>query len=369
MRNNDDITSTTTKPTATKPTATKPTATKRKRVEELNDNDIVDINVRGKVITTLRSTLTNVASGTKFSSMFNGQSEDNLIRDDQSRVFLDHDPNLMECIVNFLSTKKIENKSHPVRSPPIIPDDKKIEFEMILQYYELFNFFYQRPNGNVTLPEHVAILAGMPSSLTSTRSISVDSTVDIKNIEVVKSYDGKFLDVIKSENEIQFSYEKGEYDSPFLSCKPSLDGSGDGFFWKVIVNKLYSSKGNIFIGIIGNISAPQKKLLDARDATSYGWIGGHTRVIGGSLGYRDSGWTKFTTGECLHFHFKSDKLTMYSVQKNRKFTMDVAPPTSCNDNGGAYYIHFNAINDDTQITLKPLTDKDARARLLSKFDR
>eukprot|EP00593_Proboscia_inermis_P003026 CAMPEP_0171296574 /NCGR_PEP_ID=MMETSP0816-20121228/5275_1 /TAXON_ID=420281 /ORGANISM="Proboscia inermis, Strain CCAP1064/1" /LENGTH=49 /DNA_ID=CAMNT_0011770145 /DNA_START=279 /DNA_END=428 /DNA_ORIENTATION=- len=49
--------------------------------------------------------------------------------------------------------------------------------------------------------------------------------------------------------------------------------------------------------------------------------------------------------------------------------MDVAPPTSSNDNSGAYCIHFSVIHAGTKITLKPLINKDDRARLLPRFDR
>ena len=70
--------------------------------------------------------------------MFNGQwTPDSLIRDDQCRVFLDHDADLITIIINFLRTKKIRDKSKPALSPPSISDAKKEEFETIWHHYEL----------------------------------------------------------------------------------------------------------------------------------------------------------------------------------------------------------------------------------------
>jgi hypothetical protein len=87
-----------------------------------SDNDIIEIDAGGKIIRALRSTLCLVAPDTTmFSCMFSGRAgEDNtLIRDDHGRVFLDHDPELIEIIINFLRTRKIEKQSKPVRSPKV----------------------------------------------------------------------------------------------------------------------------------------------------------------------------------------------------------------------------------------------------------
>ena len=69
------------------------------------------------------------------------------------------------------------------------------------------------------------------------------------------------------------------------------------------------------------------------------------------------GWTTFTEGECLYFHLNSKKLTMFSVQKNKKFAMDIATTVP------AYYIHFNLHTRDTKISLESLGE-DEREHLL-----
>ena len=96
------------------------------------------------MIKALRSTLT-LAPESMFSYMFSGRWEDTLIRDDCGRVFLDHDPELIELIVNFLRTKKIENQSSTTIKSSKIPDGKKDEFESLLHYFGLTDFFYPPP--------------------------------------------------------------------------------------------------------------------------------------------------------------------------------------------------------------------------------
>eukprot|EP00548_Thalassiothrix_antarctica_P020978 CAMPEP_0194189272 /NCGR_PEP_ID=MMETSP0154-20130528/58254_1 /TAXON_ID=1049557 /ORGANISM="Thalassiothrix antarctica, Strain L6-D1" /LENGTH=72 /DNA_ID=CAMNT_0038910315 /DNA_START=16 /DNA_END=231 /DNA_ORIENTATION=+ len=70
------------------------------------------------------------------SYMFSGRWEKSLIRDSSGRIFLDHDPQLIEIILNHLRVKRIEDPSHPVQ-PPKIPEGKKDAFSTLLKYFEL----------------------------------------------------------------------------------------------------------------------------------------------------------------------------------------------------------------------------------------
>mmetsp|Transcript_21133 Transcript_21133/g.22548 ORF Transcript_21133/g.22548 Transcript_21133/m.22548 type:complete len:141 (+) Transcript_21133:51-473(+) len=72
----------------------------------ISDDDIIEINAGGKIISVLRSTLCLVAHDTMFSYMFSGRWEESLTRDSNGRIYLEHDPELIELIVNFLRTKK-----------------------------------------------------------------------------------------------------------------------------------------------------------------------------------------------------------------------------------------------------------------------
>jgi hypothetical protein len=289
-----------------------------------NDDVIIEINAGGKIISALRSTLT-LAPDTMFTYMFSGRWEESLKRDSNGRVFLDEDSELIDIIVNFLRRKKREDPSKPVRSPKIHVNMKE-DFDDILRYFGLTEFFYPSP---VFLP------------------------LDIGKIDVVQP-NGSSVDVTKSKNKIQFTRVNGGIGFYFLACKPSLDtSSGEGSFWKVTIDVLPNNHW-FFLGIIGNLGASGSSY---EDSTSYGWSSRSRVWTGGSNRSRESGWTDFIEGECLYFHLKSNKLTMFSVQKNRKFVIDVATSVP------AYYIHLNVHGVGSKVTLEPLGE-DERTRML-----
>mmetsp|Transcript_3712 Transcript_3712/g.4012 ORF Transcript_3712/g.4012 Transcript_3712/m.4012 type:complete len:89 (-) Transcript_3712:192-458(-) len=53
---------------------------------------------------------------TVLSSMFSGLWEGSLKRDSNGRVFLNHDPELIEIIIDFLRMKSIEDPSKPKKN-------------------------------------------------------------------------------------------------------------------------------------------------------------------------------------------------------------------------------------------------------------
>jgi hypothetical protein len=305
----------------------------------VSDNDIIEIDAGGKIIRALRSTLCRVApADTMFSCMFSGRSEEDtlLIRDDHGRVFLDHDPELIEIIVNFLRTRKIEKQlsNKPVRSPKV-PEGKKDEFESLLHYFGLTDFFYPP----------------LPVSL----------TLDIANMDVVQP-NGFAVHAAKSKNKIQLTKASGRNymtnhmyflaSKPSLdNSKPSLDNSRHGSFWKVTIDVL-PDRHWVYLGI----GAIDKSF---EDSSSYGWSCGSGVWLGGSKLNGTSGWTEFTEGESLYFHLKLNKLIMFSVQKNRRFVIDIAKSRMDRE----YYIDFNLYDPGNKISLEPLS-KDEREYLL-----
>jgi hypothetical protein len=292
-----------------------------------SDNDIIEIDAGGKIIRALRSTLCLVAPDTMFSYMFSGRGEDKLIRDEHGRVFLDHDPELIIIIVNFLRTRKIEKRSKPVRSTKI-PKGKKDEFESLLHYFGLTDYFY-------------------PPS------------VFLPYIDVVQPH-GSLVNVTKSKNKIQLTKASGRNhminQMYFLACKPSLDNSGDSSFWKVTIDVLPNHHW-VYLGIIGNLDATDKSF---QDSTSYGWSCGSGVWIEGSKLSGSGGWTQFTEGDRLYFHLKFNKLIMFSVQKNKRFVIDIAKSKIVRE----YYIHFNLYDPGNKILLEPLNEDERECLLL-----
>jgi len=283
-------------------------------------DEIIEINVGGKVISALRSTLT-LAPDAMFSFMFSRWAELSPTRDTNDRIFLDHDPELVETIVNFLRMKKVQRQMKSLSvavPPPKIPNGKKDEFEYLLSYFGLTDFFYP--------------------------------PLDMNAIDVVQPH-GSLVNVTKSGNKIQFSKESDVNDYYFVACKPSIRSSGEGSFWKVTIDA-FSNNGWLFLGIIKNLDA---NVYSYKDETSCGWASGSHVYHGdqeGSLHHANSGWTEFTEGECLYFHLKSNKLTMFSIQKDKMFTMKVDPTDH------AYYIHSNVHSAGTKLTLEPLCGQE-----------
>ena len=63
----------------------------RMKAIEVKDDDIINLNVGGKKITTKRSTLCQV-KGSLLASMFSGRWEDSLSRDENGRILFDWNP-------------------------------------------------------------------------------------------------------------------------------------------------------------------------------------------------------------------------------------------------------------------------------------
>ena len=280
-----------------------------------NDDPIIEIDADGKIIKTRRSTLTLVPNSL-FASMFSGRWA--LELDNNGRIFIDENSELIEIIVDFLRMKKREDPSKPA-PPPTVRDDKKDNFLSLLNYYGLTEFFYP---------------SLQPSSL----------VLDIANIVVVRSVSSS-IDVFRSENKIQFSSDSDEYKYEHAISQPPLDSSGEGAFWKVTIDHI-ESNGWVFCGIIGNLNPTG---FSHKDSTSYGVA--PSGVCRGGLSYNrihDCDWKGFVHGDCIYFKFKSNKLTMYNVRKGIKLEMDI-PRT------GNAYIHFN-LALDTEVTLEPLDE-------------
>lgn len=310
------------------------TATATATSADVKNDDIIEIDAGGKIIRALRSTLT-LAPDTMFTYMFSGRWEESLKRNSNGNIFLDHDPELIEIIVNYLRMKKIEDISMPPGPLPKIPEGKTHEFNTILQYFGLTEFFY---------PPDIYI---SPIFL----------PLDINNITVIQSDNStSVVNVTKSENNVQFSKIGRKKGQHFVACKPSLNSSAEGTFWKVTIDALISTAFNgwIYLGIIGNLNP---SIMSYSDSTSHGWAGSSQVYHQGANRNGDSGWTNFTKGECLYFCLKSNKLTMFSVEKNKKFTMDIAATVA------AYYIHFNIFGIGTKLTLEPLSIEE-REQLL-----
>mmetsp|Transcript_23628 Transcript_23628/g.65567 ORF Transcript_23628/g.65567 Transcript_23628/m.65567 type:complete len:224 (+) Transcript_23628:165-836(+) len=123
-------------------------------------NDLVKINVGGKIFPqVLRSTLCQAPDDSLFARIFskypnrtsyhnyNGHHAPVAIHyDEEGRIFLDHDPELMEIIINFLRIKQIEDPFDPIVESPEIPPHKRKDFRRLLNHFGLTGFFFYPTN-------------------------------------------------------------------------------------------------------------------------------------------------------------------------------------------------------------------------------
>ena len=101
----------------------------------MSDNDIINLNVGGTKLTTLRSTLCQVEDSL-LATMFSGRWEDNIKRDQDGAVFFDFNPQHFILILDYLRVKKIATPQNP---PPLpkVPEDQEECFNSLVQYLGL----------------------------------------------------------------------------------------------------------------------------------------------------------------------------------------------------------------------------------------
>ena len=107
----------------------------RMKAVEVSDDDIINLNVGGKKMTTKRSTLCQV-KGSLFSSMFSGRWETSLARDEDGRIFFDFNPQHFVLILDYLRGKAIATPENPVPLPKV-PDDQVKSFNNLIEYLGL----------------------------------------------------------------------------------------------------------------------------------------------------------------------------------------------------------------------------------------
>jgi BTB/POZ domain len=278
-------------------------------------SDIVTINVGGELILqATRDTLCLAAPGSRFAALFSGRWEDHCVKDAQGRIFLDHDPELVRMIVNYMRIKRVEDPTTPL-DPPTAPETKGPEWFCLLDHYGLTALF--------------------------TKPSLPFSPLDLSKLTVIQP-GGSNASIQRVGKGLQLSY-----DAPsngvhyFVACTPRLV-PGTQSSWKVTINKLPNG-GWVYLGVIGNANATHNSYAHS---TSFGWTDLGQVYVAGNGRSDTGGWSNFTEGECLLFGLASNKLTMYSVTKSKHFVIDEVH--DCEK-----FIHINFFHAAT-ITLEPL---------------
>jgi BTB/POZ domain len=307
-------------------------------------SDIVTINVGGEVILQgHRDTLCLAAQpGSRFAALFSGRWEGHCVKDAQGRIFLDHDPELIRLIVNYLRIKRVEDPADVPVDPPTPPNEKRQEWACLLKYYGLTSLFFTKPFSPLDVSKLTVIQPQGPTK--------PFSPLDVSKLTVVQPQ-GSNITIQRVGQGLQFSNHSvfsGPYH--FVACTPCLV-PGTQSSWKVTISRL---TGWIVMGLIGQTNS----LTNSNShSTSFGW-GVDSRVyVAGCDSSGAGGWTNFTEGECLLFGLENNKLTMFSVAKSMRFVIDGVPD-------GEKFIHFNFRRSGTQLTLEPL-DATEYAKLVA----
>ena len=97
-------------------------------------SDIIRLNVRGTEFFARRDTLTVVKSS-RLEALFSGRWENQLLRDDQGRVFMDVDPKSFKKILEYLYMVKISEDGD---APPIMSKVDESMKDMFDSYLDFF---------------------------------------------------------------------------------------------------------------------------------------------------------------------------------------------------------------------------------------
>lgn len=123
-----------------------------RRIFEFADGvqDVVELNVGGKVICTTREVLCS-AKGSLLSGLFSGSFENGHKRDKEGRVFLDVDPPIFKKLLSHLRLRQLASPDCPAPLPHV-PDEMRPEYDMVIKYFGLDAFMYGTemwPSGNI----------------------------------------------------------------------------------------------------------------------------------------------------------------------------------------------------------------------------
>eukprot|EP00401_Gymnodinium_catenatum_P066102 CAMPEP_0117523456 /NCGR_PEP_ID=MMETSP0784-20121206/34737_1 /TAXON_ID=39447 /ORGANISM="" /LENGTH=347 /DNA_ID=CAMNT_0005319569 /DNA_START=8 /DNA_END=1051 /DNA_ORIENTATION=- len=156
------------------------------------DEDVIELNVGGQSMSTTRGVLCS-AKDSLLAGMFSGNFDNSIKKDKEGKFFLDVDPGLFAKVLTHLRLRRIASPDLPAPLP-IVPEELRAEFDMVVKYYGLDTFMYgDGLSGNIF--QRIAELSGVPQTRLATNklvNISLSSTggVPVANHEEVLSQEG-----------------------------------------------------------------------------------------------------------------------------------------------------------------------------------
>ena len=150
--------------------------------EDALDEDLVEINAGGKLISVKRSTLAQL-KGTRLEALFSGRYDQKLRRDDDGRIFLDVNPICFQAIVDYLNELAITPEGVPT-SPPTVESNLG---HILNHQLELFGLSSGGPSSIIKQGNNIAQLVDWISTTGGFGSCGLDllfrSSVDGKSVD------------------------------------------------------------------------------------------------------------------------------------------------------------------------------------------
>jgi hypothetical protein len=141
--------------------------------ENAKPSDIICLNVRGTELFARRDTLT-VVKGSRLEALFSGRWENQLLRDESGRVFMDVDPAMFKKILEYLYMVKI---SEDMPSLPEVVNAKKDMFDTYVDFFKL------RSGEAEAGPETIAAQETVSSATMDEKEMMVKMSQELDTIE------------------------------------------------------------------------------------------------------------------------------------------------------------------------------------------
>ncbi len=114
-----------------------------------NDEDVIQINAGGKIISAKRSHLTQ-PRGTRIEAVFSGRWDKKLLRDGNGRIFFDVNPTCFQSIVDYLNELAISSEDNPPALPIVNEEIQHVlihQFDLLGLTKNVFNI--ELPESNI----------------------------------------------------------------------------------------------------------------------------------------------------------------------------------------------------------------------------
>eukprot|EP01006_Ploeotia_vitrea_P067873 TRINITY_DN98772_c0_g1_i1.p1 TRINITY_DN98772_c0_g1~~TRINITY_DN98772_c0_g1_i1.p1 ORF type:complete len:326 (-),score=31.23 TRINITY_DN98772_c0_g1_i1:81-1058(-) len=278
--------------------------------------DVIELNVGGEVVTTLRSTLTQV-DGSLLSVMFSGRWDDSLDTDKNGLPFLDFNPIIFKRLLSYLRCLRIRSPTQPLRFPRPSADLVE-EWGLMVDYLGV-------------LPA----LIGTP--------LSWEHTLPGANPGIAVAHNPNATTTLQPLlGGYQFAVAKMHYPTLEFTIVPHPSTS----------NTQPKTNQWLFLGICEERPSTNSSF---NNPTAYGWAGGSQVLARGQHDQQTaSGWACFKVGDVARLHCnKLDKVLELSFPEEQNRIQHKIPLEDVEDLDALYWnVTFNGMS--VSLVVNPL---------------